>query len=179
MEADPPTQAPPVGLDKALILLVDDHPVLRRGAASLLEREPDFAVCAEAGNAADALEALRRLRPQAAVIDISLPGTDGIQLIKLMKRAQPKVKILVLSMQEEWEYGLPALRAGANGYLMKDHTASELVPALRHVMKDLLYMSPALTRRFLALGADEPAEASEDRCLTGVGAAQDSADSHR
>ena len=143
------------------ILVVDDHPVIRYGIRALLEKQPDMEVCGEAGNAATALDLTQRLKPDAAVIDISLPGTDGIELLKLMKRSVPKTRVLVLSMQEECDFGPRALRAGANGYLMKDDAVAELVPALRQVLCDGLHMSPQLKKHIL--GSEERESESRPR----------------
>lgn len=132
------------------ILVVDDHPVIRYGIRALLEKQPDMEVCGEAGNAVTALDMTQRLKPDAAVIDISLPGMDGIELLRLMKRSVPKTRVLVLSMQEECDFGPRALRAGASGYLMKDDAVAELVPALRQVLCDGLHLSEQLKKHILA-----------------------------
>jgi len=132
------------------ILVVDDHPVLRFGICALLNREADLEVCGEAGNATTALEMAQRLKPDAAVIDISLPGTDGIELVRLIKRSRPEIKVLMLSMQEECDCGPRALRAGAHGYLMKDDTVANLVPALRQVLSNALSISEQLKMHILA-----------------------------
>lgn len=150
MKDDPSLSPNPEAKKVNRILVVDDHPVIRYGITALLEKQPDMEVCGEAGNAAIALDLTQRLKPDAAVIDISLPGTDGIELLRLMKRSVPKTRVLVLSMQEECDFGPKALRAGASGYLMKDDAVAELVPALRQVLCDGLHMSEQLKRHILA-----------------------------
>src|SRR3954471_13516778 len=104
---------PPPGTAARKVLLVDDHPVVRHGIAQLIKPEPDLTVCGEAESAPAALEIMRNERPDLAVLDISLQGTNGIELIKLMRAEMPKLCILMLSMHDESLYALRALRAGA------------------------------------------------------------------
>src|SRR5215216_5760539 len=121
-DTHPPVHSPmEIGSEqrKRTILIVDDHPVLRHGISQLINNERDLVVCGEAESAPTALEAMRRLKPDLALIDISLQGTNGIELIKLMRAEQPKLPILMLSMHDESLYALRALRAGARGYVMK------------------------------------------------------------
>lgn len=131
------------------ILLVDDHPGFRRGIATMLAEELDLTVCGEAPNALSALEAMRQLRPDAALIDISMPGTNGIELIKLMLAEQPKLLILVLSMHDESLYALRALRAGAKGYVMKSEAMDNVLTALRKVLGGEVYVSPRFSERLV------------------------------
>src|SRR5437773_1690849 len=112
------------------VLIVDDHPVFRRGMAALISEVTEFTVCAEAENAATALDAMRQFAPEAVLLDISLPGTNGIELIKLMHAEQPGLAILIVSMHDESLYALRALRAGAKGYIMKGEGQSHLIEAL-------------------------------------------------
>jgi len=151
------------------VLVVDDHPVIRYGISALLNKEADLEVCGEAGNAAVALELAQRMKPDAAVIDISLPGTDGIELVRLIKRSRPEIKVLMLSMQEECDCGPRALRAGAHGYLMKDDTVANLVPALRRVLNDGLSISEELKMHILAQGDPKPQgdETARSMCTSG------------
>jgi len=92
--------------EKRNVLIVDDHPVFRHGIASLINAEADLHVCGEAATSPLALDAMRRLKPDVALLDISLPGTNGVELIKLMKAEQPKLPLLVLSMHDESLYAL-------------------------------------------------------------------------
>src|ERR1700722_6931271 len=101
------------------VLIIDDHPLLRRGMAALLSEQADLDVCGEAQDARGALQAMRDLTPDVALVDINLPGANGLELIKLMLAEQPKLRILVVSMHDESLYALRSLRAGAKGYLMK------------------------------------------------------------
>jgi DNA-binding NarL/FixJ family response regulator len=135
-------------LEKQL-LVVDDHPLYRHGLARLLSEDGSFKVCGEAETAQTALESMRRLQPDGAIVDISLPGTNGIELIKLMLAEEPKLPILVVSMHDESVYALRALRAGARGYVMKDETLSQLVDALHRVMDGGIYVSPRFSERLV------------------------------
>src|SRR6185369_6722511 len=102
------------------IVIVDDHPLFRKGLTELIHSEKNhFAVCGEAGNAAEAMEVIRRLNPELAIVDLSLPGANGIELIKNARAEFPRLPILVLSMHDESLYAVRALRAGADGYVMK------------------------------------------------------------
>ncbi|MEO8204929.1 MAG: response regulator transcription factor, partial [Chthoniobacterales bacterium] len=119
--------------EKKRILIVDDHPVFRHGIQTLINAENDLVICGDAPSAPAGLEAMRTLKPDVALLDISLPGTNGIELIKLMKAEQPKLPILILSMHDESLYALRALRAGALGYVMKAEALNQVVTAIRRV----------------------------------------------
>ncbi|RYD64053.1 MAG: response regulator transcription factor [Verrucomicrobiaceae bacterium] len=131
------------------VLIVDDHPVLRHGIAQLINHEKDLVVCGEAESAPTALEAMRRLKPDLALLDISLQGTNGIELIKLMRAEQPKLPILMLSMHDESLYALRALRAGARGYVMKGEAMEHVLTALRKVLEGDIYVSPRFSERLV------------------------------
>jgi DNA-binding NarL/FixJ family response regulator len=131
------------------LLVVDDHPLYRHGLGRLLAEDGSFTICGEAETAQVALESMRRLDPDGAIVDISLPGTNGIELIKLMLAEQPRLPILVVSMHDESVYALRALRAGARGYVMKDETLSQLVDALHRVMDGGIYVSPRFSERLV------------------------------
>jgi DNA-binding NarL/FixJ family response regulator len=134
---------------KRRVLVVDDHPVFRHGIISLIDAEADLAVCGQAGSSPAALDAMRKLKPDVALLDISLPGTNGIELIKLMKAEQPKLPLLVLSMHDESLYALRALRAGALGYVMKAEALTNVLDALRRVLTGRIYLSPRLSERLI------------------------------
>ncbi|HEY5743243.1 MAG TPA: response regulator transcription factor, partial [Terrimicrobiaceae bacterium] len=120
---------------KSHVLVVDDHPLFRLGLKHLINNEPDLFVCCEASSTPGALQEMRMCRPAAAIVDISLPGTNGIELTKLMKVELPKMPILVLSMYAEKHYALRALRAGALGYLAKASAVNGVLGALRKVLR--------------------------------------------
>jgi DNA-binding NarL/FixJ family response regulator len=144
-----PSDAAPIPGSQKQILIVDDHPVFRRGIAALISEQKDLSVCGEADSAAHALEAMRRLKPDIALLDISMPGTNGIELIKLMMAEQPKLSILMLSMHDESLYALRALRAGAKGYVMKAEAMNLVLTALRKVINGEIYVSPRFSERLV------------------------------
>ena len=134
---------------KNRVLVVDDHPVFRHGISALINAEEDLIVCGEAASSPSALDAMRKLKPDIALLDISLPGTNGIELIKLMKAEYPKLPLLVLSMHDESLYALRALKAGALGYVMKAEALTHVLDALRKALKGEIYVSPRLSERLI------------------------------
>ena len=134
---------------KARVLLVDDHAVVREGLAQLLEGEPDLAVCGEAGSAEQALDVAARTRPDLAVVDISLGGVNGLELIKNLKALQPELRILVLSMHDESHFAERALRAGATGYVMKREARTQIMDAVRAVSAGQLFVSERIRASML------------------------------
>jgi DNA-binding NarL/FixJ family response regulator len=129
---------------KAKVLLVDDHPIVRRGLAQLLNCESDLVVCGEADSARKAMAAIADLKPDLAIVDITLQGTNGIELIKNIVAQWPEVPILVLSMHDEALYAERALRAGAKGYVMKQEATEKLTGALRRILNGQIYVSEKL-----------------------------------
>jgi DNA-binding NarL/FixJ family response regulator len=132
--------APSSGVKR--LLIVDDHPIFRHGISQLIRQLRDVTICGEADNAQSALEAMRRHTPDVILMDISMPGKNGIELIKLMLAEQPRLIILVLSMHDESIYALRALRAGAKGYVMKQQAMENVLDALRKVIDGGIYISP-------------------------------------
>ena len=141
---------------KARVLLVDDHPVVRRGLALMIDAESDLAVCGEADDFEHALESVARLTPEVAVVDISLSGRSGIDLIKELRNKAPELPILVLSMHDESLQAERALRAGAKGYIMKREATANVIGAIRHVLKGGIYLSDRMSARLLGRMADSP-----------------------
>lgn len=139
----------PAETTKRKVLIVDDHPVFRHGISALINAEADLEVCGEAASSPAALEAMRTLKPDVCLLDISLPGTNGIELIKLMRAEQPKLPLLMLSMHDESLYALRALRAGALGYVMKAEALTHVLDALRKVLKGEIYVSSRLSERLI------------------------------
>ena len=137
---------------KTTLLLVDDHAIVRQGLAALLAHADDFAVCGEAGTYEDGLAALRTLAPDGVVLDLSLRDRSGLEWIRAARAQGYTGRILVLSMHDEALYAEKALRAGAQGYVMKDQAEDALVFALRTVFAGQTYLSPAAA----ALLADHP-----------------------
>lgn len=140
------------------LLLVDDHAIVRQGLAALLARETDFAVAGEAGTYEDGLAALFALAPGAVVLDLSLRDRSGLEWIREARAKGYAGRILVLSMHDEAVYAEKALRAGAQGYVMKDQAEETLVAALRAILAGRTYLSPAAA----ALLAGHAAGASRD-----------------
>jgi DNA-binding NarL/FixJ family response regulator len=133
------------------ILLVDDQPLLRTGFRMILSAEPDFVVVGEAGDGASSVEIARRLRPDVVLMDIRMPGMDGIQATRALAGpgvAEP-IKVLILTTFGLDEYVVESLRAGASGFLLKDAPAEDLVEAIRIVAAGEALLAPSVTRRLL------------------------------
>jgi DNA-binding NarL/FixJ family response regulator len=139
----------PASPAKRRVLLVDDHPIVREGMALLINREADLAVCADAEESNAALEAIENLRPDIAVVDISLPGRDGLELLKLIRMKYPQLPVLILSMHGETTYAERALRAGANGYIMKQEATEKVLVAIRRILDREIYVSEQIANRLL------------------------------
>jgi len=156
MSPSPPTR----------VFLVDDHPLVREWLANLIKQQPDLAVCGEASAAGPALAAMGAATPDVAVVDISLEGGSGLELIKDLRRMHPGVAVLVLSMHDEDLYAERALRAGARGYVMKREVTGNVILAIRQVAQGRTYLSPrmatALAEKLVA-GAPSPAESPVSR----------------
>jgi len=131
------------------ILLADDQPLLRRGFRMILEAEDGLTVAGEAGDGAEAVDLARRLRPDVVLMDIRMPGTDGIEATRQIAAAEPGVRVLVLTTFDLDEYAFGALRAGASGFLLKDVRPAELVAAVAAVASGDAVVSPRVTRRLL------------------------------
>ncbi len=134
------------------VLLADDHAVVRAGLREILSGTEDIAVAGEAANGQEVLALIRAHDYDLAVLDMSMPGRSGIELIKLVKAEKPKLRILVLSMHSEAQYAVRALKAGASGYLGKESAAEQLVAAIRCIAAGGAYVSPETAQR-LALDA--------------------------
>jgi DNA-binding NarL/FixJ family response regulator len=129
---------------KTKVLLVDDHPLVREWLTNLINEEADFEVCGLAASAREGLELAGKLSPRIAVVDISLDGGSGLELIKDLKAQDPKVDVLVLSMHDETLYAERAMRAGASGYIMKREATGRVLDALRAVLSGGLFFSNAV-----------------------------------
>lgn len=129
------------------VLIVDDHPVLRRGLAALIAAEPDLTVSGEAATIETALEAIEAARPDLVIVDLALGDRDGLELIKEVKTRHPGLPTLVLSMHDESVYAERSLRAGARGYVTKQQLDNTVLIAIRHVLDGEIYMSEQLTTR--------------------------------
>ena len=148
--------------DAKRIVIVDDHPLFRKGLEQLIHSDGTFAVCGEAGSAAEAMDVIRKLDPDLAIVDVSLPGANGIELIKNIRAEFPKLPILVLSMHDESLYALRALRAGAQGYVMKQEALANVVQAIHEVFGGRPYLSPAMAAQVITNFAQTPSEGEAD-----------------
>jgi DNA-binding NarL/FixJ family response regulator len=135
---------------KAKILIVDDHPVVRRGMRGMIEEEPDLAVCGEAADATEALHLFREHKPDLMVIDISLRDGSGIELIKQIRAADTAVKMLVASMHDETTFAERVLHAGALGYVNKEEAADKIVEAIRTALAGKVFLSERMTERIMS-----------------------------
>jgi DNA-binding NarL/FixJ family response regulator len=147
------------------IFLVEDHPVFRDGLAKLLDAEGDFTVCGEAGDAKQGLKSILKLKPDLAVVDLGLPGKSGLELIKEIRALKIPIKLLVVSMFDEALYAQRVLRAGGDGYIMKQEDPQEIILAIRDVLDGHIYV----TEDVFAKESDRPPaqrEASELDLLT-------------
>jgi DNA-binding NarL/FixJ family response regulator len=131
------------------ILIVDDHPMVREGLRTLISREEDLVVCGEAETAGQALDGVANLEPDLVLVDVTLPGPNGIDLIKDICAVQPKRWILVISMHDESLYAERVLRAGARGYIMKQESGPTMMLAIRQVLAGRIYLSHKMSARIL------------------------------
>jgi len=141
--------SPSAGDLRRKVLLVDDHPILREGLAQIINHEPDLKVCGQAGSASQALRAVAALSPDLVVVDISLKGVNGIELIKQIRAQNPNAYVLALSVHDEALYAERALRAGAKGYVMKQAPTEEVMAAIRRVMAGGRHLSQQMQERML------------------------------
>ena len=155
---------------KNRIFIVDDHPIVRKGLTQLINQEPELVVCGEAENAETALELLKKVKPDLAIVDISLRGIDGIELTKLIRARFENIPVLVVSMHDESLYAERALRVGARGYIMKQEAIEKMMEAIRKVLRGELYVSERVSanivKRFVdgkAEGVSSPEELLSDR----------------
>jgi DNA-binding NarL/FixJ family response regulator len=141
------------------ILIVDDHPMMREGLAQLIGQQPDMAVCGEAGEAGDALEKVRLLKPSLVLADITLPGRNGLELIKDIQALEAGVLVLVISMHDESFYAERVLRAGGRGYVMKQEGGKKILEAIRQVAAGQIFVSDKMSARILEIfSGRQPAE---------------------
>lgn len=131
------------------VLLVDDHKIMREGLRALLERQPDIEIAAEIEKGADAVKAVREVKPDIVIMDVALPDLNGILATEQILSDAPETKVLALTMHSELGFVTGMLRAGALGYLLKDCAAEELVRAVREIMAGKGYVSPEVTRVLL------------------------------
>ncbi|PYK03320.1 MAG: DNA-binding response regulator [Verrucomicrobia bacterium] len=148
--------------NKKRILLVDDHPVLRKGLVRLIDSKDEFVVCGEASTAADAMALIRELEPHLAIVDIGLPGASGIELTKTIRAEFQKLPVLILSMHEEAFYATRALRAGAMGYIVKQDAIDNIAEALQEALNGRCYLSPVIAAQLQHNGPDKQIHPTDD-----------------
>jgi two-component system, NarL family, invasion response regulator UvrY len=149
------------------VLVADDHPVVRQGIQRILAAAGGLEVVEEAGDAASLLERARAVEHDLVLLDLSMPGAEGLELLKQVKRERPKVPVLILTVSSADQYAVRALRAGASGYLTKENAPAELVGAIRRVVLGGRYVSPDVAEALASHLADDsetpPHERLSDR----------------
>jgi len=151
-----PRTKPALTATRTRVFLVDDHPLLRQGIAESLGDEADLLVCGQAGSAEEALPAIASAKPEIVIVDISLPGRDGIELTKDITHRYHDVLVLVFSMHDESLYAERALQAGAAGYVMKSASSDTLIQAIRKVLTGEIVVGQRLVQQLLAREATDP-----------------------
>jgi DNA-binding NarL/FixJ family response regulator len=158
---------------KKSVLIVDDHPILRKGLSMMINQEPDLVVSGEAEDAHGAMEMIDRVKPDMVIVDISLPGVDGVELLKNIKARFGDLPALVVSMHDESLFAERALRAGARGYIMKQEALDDVLTAIRRVLNGEIFVSSRITTKMLEKlveadirKATSPLELLSDRELT-------------
>lgn len=131
------------------VMIIDDHPLMRKGLAMSLEGEMDLEVCAQASNAEEGLELLEEVNPDLIIVDISLPGISGLEMIKHIHSLKPELDVLVVSRHDEALYAERVIRAGARGYVMKLEASDVIVHAVRRVLDGGIYVSDEINERLL------------------------------
>jgi DNA-binding NarL/FixJ family response regulator len=134
---------------KKKVFVIDDHPIIRQGLTLLINQEADLAVCGEAEEMHSALKAIEACHPDILIVDISLNGPDGLELLKNIRITSPRLPVLILSMHDESIYAERALRAGANGYIMKQEATEKVLVAIRRILQGDVYLSDRLTTTML------------------------------
>ncbi|WP_348264294.1 response regulator transcription factor [Telmatobacter sp. DSM 110680] len=134
---------------KKTVLVVDDHPLMRQGLALLINQQHDMQVCGEAEEAQAAMHAIAQLRPDIMILDISLNGPDGLDILKNIRATNPDLPVLVLSMHDEAIYAERALRARANGYIMKQEATEKVLVAVRRILNGEVYLSERMSNKML------------------------------
>ena len=156
---------------KVRVFLADDHPIVRRGFQLLLAMEPDLMVCGEADSGPVALQKILALKPDVAIVDLSLKGSSGLELIKQLRAQDLKVKLLVFTMRDEGIYAERAMRAGADGYITKEEGTEKAIQAIRLLMQGKRYLSAKVAEKMMdtlmgnSSGAEGAVESLGDREL--------------
>jgi DNA-binding NarL/FixJ family response regulator len=150
---------------KTRIFIVDDHPLLRRGLAELINRESDMVFCGEAEDSPTAMRLIAQIKPDLVIVDISLKGYNGIELIKNIKAFDQKIQVLVLSMHDESIYAMRVLKAGAKAYVMKQEVVDKVMEAIRRIRAGKVFVSERVASRMLdqvVVGGDPSTDSPVD-----------------
>ena len=140
---------PATAVAQRQVFIVDDHPITRRGLTQLINNEPDLQVCGESDNAITGLEDIKRVKPDIALVDITLPRRSGLMLVKDIRLWVPSTYVLALSMHDESLYAERVLRAGGHGYIMKNEGGDKLLQAMRRVLDGVTYVSEGISRKIV------------------------------
>jgi len=154
-------------IDPITVMIVDDHEMVRRGACSYLEAQPDISVVAQAGSGEEAVKLAQEFIPDVVLMDLVMPGMDGVDATRRVKNASPRTQIIILTSFHQDEYIFPALQAGAISFLLKDVKASELLDAIRRAARGEATLHPRIAARVIkAFRSLEPGEATPFTTLT-------------
>ena len=134
-------------MNKTRIVLADDHPDVRHGVRSLLQSDPDLAVIGEASDGIETVQMVEKLLPDVLVVDLMIPGLNGLEITRQVRQRSPMTRIIILSMHANEPYVLEALKNGASGYVLKDSSGTDLIQAVRSVASGQRYLSPPLSER--------------------------------
>lgn len=137
-------------MKKVKILIADDHPIVRAGIKQILADTPDMVVINEAGNGQEVLNLIKKNNYDVILLDISMPGRSGLEILKDLKKEKPKIPVLILSIYPEEQYAIRALRAGASGYLTKSSAPTELVAAIRKISEGSRYITAVLAEKLVS-----------------------------
>ncbi len=157
--------------DEIRILLADDHPVVRRGLKTSIEEDPSLKVIAEAGDGVEALDLIRKHKPQLAILDIDMPRLDGLGVAKEVRRLQLDTQMIFLSFHQDEDIVRAVLSAGGKGYLVKDSAMQEIVVAVRTVVSGKTYVSSTIAVQLLA-GPDSSGESSQNSLIRDLTASE-------
>jgi len=155
---------------KIKVVIAEDHTIVRKGLCALLQGEPDIEVVGEAENGREAIKVVESLSPDVVVMDIAMPGLNGLETTRQLKKRFPKLKILILTMHDNEEYIFETLRAGASGYLIKRSAPTDLIAAIQSVYRNESFLSPAISKKviegFVQSGANALKEEADYTQLT-------------
>lgn len=151
-------------MGKIKVLVADDHTILRQGIKALLDNQAEIEVIGEAKDGREALTLIERLLPDVILMDIAMPGLNGLEATRRIKKKFPKIKVLVLTMYTNEEYVFQILNAGANGYLVKETAFQDLISAIRAVYRDEAFMSPSISKKVINRYTQRVREANDTTC---------------